>query len=70
MDDLKIACVLCGEDCACCLEFHHRDPNEKDFTVTMHLSSGFAKIKAEIDKCVVLCANCHKKVHAGIVRIG
>lgn len=47
------------------LEFHHNDPKQKDFSV----SSGghtraWEKVKIELDKCTLLCANCHREVHA------
>ena len=61
-------CQQCGYDrCPEALEFHHRDSSEKEFGVS---SSGntrsWAKVKGEVDKCVLLCANCHREVHAEI----
>ena len=44
------------------LEFHHRDPNIKDFEIA-RCNRGWDKIKTEIDKCDLLCANCHREVH-------
>jgi hypothetical protein len=48
-------------------EFHHLDPAEKDFGVA---SDGVPRrwevILAELRKCVMLCANCHREVHAGV----
>lgn len=46
--------------------FHHRDPREKEITISeaMRRSFGRARILAEIAKCDVLCANCHVKLHA------
>lgn len=50
--------------CIAALEFHHLDPNEKDFGIA---SSGatrtFEKIKVELDKCIMVCANCHREIH-------
>jgi predicted HNH restriction endonuclease len=66
-----LKCLLCSEDCSACLEFHHKDEN-KEFNIGYTASGGrvsFNKLKAEIEKCVVLCSNCHKKVHAGIKSI-
>ena len=46
------------------LEFHHLDPNEKDFGIA---DKGFIrswdKIKKELDKCILVCSNCHKEIH-------
>lgn len=59
-------CVSCGESNPVVLEFHHRDPNEKDMDITQFLSGGYSlkRIIAELEKCDVLCANCHRKVTA------
>lgn len=56
-------CQLCGYDrCINALEFHHRDPKEKD----PNWSRGWRleRLKIELDKCDILCANCHREVHA------
>ena len=44
------------------LEFHHKDPAQKDFNIT-HKCSSFEKIRPELDKCELLCANCHREEH-------
>ncbi len=47
------------------LEFHHRDLNEKDFTIAHARLTKFSdKVKLELDKCVLLCSNCHREEHA------
>ena len=51
------------------LEFHHLDPSEKDFTISQVRHTSFEKIKKELDKCVLLCANCHREVHAGLIEL-
>lgn len=58
-------CVKCGEDHLACLEFHHRDPEQKDFQLSDVHNKRFCskRIQKEIDKCDVLCANCHRKEH-------
>lgn len=61
-------CVLCGYDrCNAALEFHHLDKTKKGFG----LSRGgrirsWESIKAELEKCVLVCANCHREVEAGV----
>lgn len=51
-----------------CLEFHHRNPKEKDFHVSGMLSRRWDAVMAEVSKCIVLCANCHRKEHARLRR--
>jgi len=65
-------CRDCGMDHPACLVFHHVDPSQKEITVADALRRGFAKkrILAEMAKCVVLCANCHIKLHARETRHG
>jgi hypothetical protein len=48
------------------LEFHHRDPDGKDFKVSQG-SWSLERMKAEADKCALLCANCHREEH---IRLG
>ena len=61
-----LCCNRCDENHPACLEFHHIDPNSKEFNVyeaVWFRGHSKEKILAEIDKCEVLCANCHKKHH-------
>jgi len=64
-------CIICGYNkCLEALEFHHRDPKKKDFGLSVRgLTRSWEKIKAEIDKCALICANCHREVHAGITQL-
>ena len=63
---LTMSCCVCGEDDPVCLDFHHIDPNEKDFELGGSSSKvGKKSIINEINKCACLCANCHRKAHAG-----
>lgn len=62
-------CVLCSESSLPVLEFHHIDPSKKEFSFGSKQPTVFAKVKEELDKCVLLCSNCHKKVHAGILSL-
>lgn len=61
-------CVFCDESETCCLDFHHLDPSQKDQSIS-YLSHAKSKERMlnEMKKCVVVCSNCHRKVHAGIL---
>jgi len=60
-------CEICKYDkCVDALEFHHKNPAEKDFSVGGQ-SKSFEKLKNEVDKCVLVCANCHREIHAGLI---
>ena len=61
-------CLICNESDCDCLEFHHLDQNKKEYNVSELLTYSWAKIDREIQKCVVLCANCHRKEHARLRR--
>ena len=46
------------------LEFHHKDPSQKSFGIGQKgLTRSWQKVKAEIEKCNLLCANCHREEH-------
>jgi len=62
----NLSCIKCGENRIICLDFHHRDPNEKEGNLSFIIYSWSKKrILAEIAKCDVLCANCHRVEHEG-----
>src|SRR3954471_13877800 len=60
-----LSCVRCGENDPITFDFHHRDPRKKDPRISEMWKKcwGITRIQAEIAKCDVLCANCHRKVH-------
>ena len=65
------SCTRCGYDRHVAgLDFHHTDPSTKDFTLG-HYNGGLqggeltANLKAELDKCELVCSNCHREIHAG-----
>lgn len=60
-------CVNCGENNSCCIDFHHLNPNEKEFAISNMRGWSWDSVLLEIDKCVTLCRNCHAKVHAGVI---
>lgn len=57
------SCTICGESDIRTLEFDHLNPSEKLFNISqsVRLGYGWPKIVAELKKCRILCANCHKK---------
>ena len=59
-------CSICGyKKCSAALEFHHLNPKEKDFSLAELKMYAFNDvIKRELDKCVLLCANCHREKHS------
>lgn len=67
MEELKstLSCNRCPESHPACLDFHHRDESQKEFEVSNAVLMGrsIKRIKEEIAKCEVLCANCHRKHH-------
>lgn len=59
-------CINCGYNKYIgALEFHHRDPTKKEFGIANHNLRKFDdRIKLELDKCELLCANCHREAHS------
>lgn len=76
--NLKQECIDykggCCEECGYdkyngALEFHHLDPNEKDFSISSLKSYSFTdKLKKELDKCILVCSNCHREIHGGLIK--
>lgn len=57
-------CQRCGyKKCVRSLHFHHADPTKKDFTLGKYRSRSWALLKKELDKCILVCANCHGEIH-------
>jgi hypothetical protein len=62
---LEDGCAQCGYDAhPAALHFHHTDGATKDLAVSEVAKYGWARIRAEVAKCDVLCANCHAALHA------
>jgi hypothetical protein len=59
-------CVKCGYNkCVAALEFHHINPALKEFGMGQNgATKSWATIKQELDKCILLCANCHREIHS------
>ena len=58
------SCCNCGESRSACLDFHHKDRSEKSFELSKSGGKGITTVKSEIKKCIVICANCHRVLHA------
>lgn len=66
--DLKLGkkCSHCPETHPACLDYHHRDPAEKEINVSQIAGRkgwGQKRVLEEVAKCDLLCANCHRKLH-------
>ncbi len=64
-------CKMCGYNrCPAALELHHINKSEKNFGIgDKGYTRSWEKVKAELDKCILLCANCHREVGAGITQL-
>ena len=58
-------CSACGYNkCPDALDFHHLDPTEKEFGLASSgITRAWERVKKELDKCILLCANCHRELH-------
>ena len=59
-----LGCYNCGEDFYLCLEYHHLHLYEKYKNVSK-LTGSLGELLDEVSKCIVMCTNCHRKLHAG-----
>lgn len=62
-------CCKCGySTCNSALDFHHLNPKEKDFGIAESSRVAFTEeLKKELDKCILVCKNCHAEIHAGLI---
>lgn len=64
----KTPCKVCGESEKACIDFHHL--HSKDESVSQLSKYGsLNRVKKEINKCICLCANCHRKLHAKLISV-
>lgn len=56
-------CKRCGEKRHWLLDFHHSDPSQKEFCISDAIRNKYETILPEIEKCDVLCSNCHRDWH-------
>ena len=67
IQEYKVECCTCGySKCKEALDLHHKDPNKKEYQPNKLINYSYKKIKKELEKCIVLCANCHRELHAQI----
>lgn len=64
-------CHICGyKKCFRALGFHHIDPTRKSFGLSEKgLTRSWEKIRSEVDKCILVCANCHMELHEGVTQL-
>jgi len=64
-------CSICSYNkCLQALEFHHLESSKKDFGISARgYTRSWKIIREELDKCILLCANCHREVHEGITQL-
>jgi len=51
------------------MDFHHKDDTLKEFTISGWYNLSWEKLRKELDKCVILCSNCHREVTADITKL-
>ena len=64
-------CEVCGyTKCSAALDFHHKDESNKRFGISAKgYTRSWEAVKAELDGCYLLCANCHREAHAGVLQL-
>ena len=63
-------CILCNyARFQGALKFHHKDPDGKDFSISHGETWSYSKMFKETKKCILVCANCHREIHAGIIKL-
>ena len=64
-------CVICGyKKYVGAFDLHHKEDSPKEFGLSERgMTRSWEKIKKESDKCVLLCANCHREVHGGVTQL-
>lgn len=59
----NLKCTLCQENHPATIDFHHK--SGKEFLISYMVANGYSikRVKKELEKCEVLCSNCHRKLH-------
>jgi hypothetical protein len=66
-------CSICGySKCYEALDFHHLNPQDKEEgpAILIHKSYDLQEIFQELDKCILVCSNCHREIHNGVITNG
>lgn len=65
----EVGCQVssCNERESCCLDFHHLLDKESLVSKMVHNACSWSRVVVEIKKCVLVCANCHRKIHKGLI---
>jgi hypothetical protein len=67
-EELGCTCLLCGlQDHPVAFDFHHVNHEEKENQISKMAGYRWEKIQTEINKCVLICAICHRKLHKGLL---
>lgn len=71
LEKKKAGCFNCGYNrYVGALEFHHIDPSTKSFSIGSNAAGkNLNEILEELAKCVLLCSNCHREVHGGLITL-
>jgi hypothetical protein len=64
----KLGCAICSEKDSCCLDFHHKNKNKDRNVSTWVRLKSEKKLISEIKKCICVCSNCHRKIHASKIK--
>lgn len=62
-------CWFCDETFGPCLELHHLDPAIKEINASETSNHSWNVFIKESEKCIVVCANCHRKLHHGVIEV-
>jgi len=63
-------CQICNYDRRpAALHFHHLDPNIKEFEISRIRSRHLNSMREELDKCILICSNCHAELHTGLIKL-
>lgn len=65
----SVGCLLCPENFPPALDFHHMGDKLETLSMARNRGRSIRRIVDEMAKCVVLCANCHRKVHSGVLSV-
>lgn len=65
----KSGCIICDEQNPTVLDYHHKDPSTKLFEIGVGNSSNSPRLLEEINKCVCICSNHHRMLHAGEIKL-